>query len=343
MPEYNYNSVFLTKFRNGEDFLSYHSDNEPEICSKSHIITISFGASRTIKFRPKNYGMTPTPIELQVNHGELYQMSRESQDIFQHSVPKNDSTDLRISVTLRLIQPLKVHSTPSEITPHSQCNETPSTSAATIPPSTSSRPTVLYVSSSMFSGLDSSKLSTASQNATVLFYRGASVEQIHTRLKIDPIFLELHPKSVSNIFVLCGTNNVDGILGIPFSHCSKLINMQDVQQNNDLLTKTMSGCNLFHQFLRSWNPDAAINFVNLLPRTSRCRNVVINQLNNNLNIFCNSSYNTNFISTELDRKLFTWDSYRRNDYFSNSGTDNVHLNRKGVIRLSKHLKYLAHN
>ena len=48
-------------------------------------------------------------------------------------------------------------------------------------------------------------------------------------------------------------------------------------------------------------------------------------------------------STELDRSLFSFrNGYRRVNYFHN-GEDNVHLNNLGVIRLAKHLKYVAHH
>ena len=195
----------------------------------------------------------------------------------------------------------------------------------------------------MFSGLNQSKLSSNSQNAAVLFYRGATVEQMLTRLRQDPKFLALDSKSINKIYIMCGTNDVDKVLQIPISHCSTLINNGCVNQNLNSLNKTFSDFNTMHKFLRDWNPDSVINFINILPRISRCRNLVINQFNNYLKSLSSKSNNTKFVSTESDRHLFVWQSYRRNDFFSSSGTDNVHLNRDGVVRLSKHLKYLAHN
>ena len=94
-------------------------------------------------------------------------------------------------------------------------------------------------------------------------------------------------------------------------------------------------------------PNATINVLNILPRNSYQRNLAINYLNNFLyNLSCQYS-EINYINTELNRCLFsTVDGYRRNYYFKPSIgniSDNVHLNKYGIVRLSKHLKYIAHN
>ena len=140
----------------------------------------------------------------------------------------------------------------------------------------SPKPTTLYISSSMFSGFNSSKLSSLSQNAVVLFYRGATIAQILGKLKQDPDFNKLDPSLISKIYVLCGTNNIDKILGIPFSHCSSFINLDSVQCNQELLNQACSSINDIYQFLHAWSYNAKINFVNIRPRISRSRNVTIN-------------------------------------------------------------------
>ena len=51
----------------------------------------------------------------------------------------------------------------------------------------------------------------------------------------------------------------------------------------------------------------------------------------------------NFVDTIVERNLFTNKLGNRYEcYFSSHGTDNVHLSVKGITRLAKHLKYLAH-
>ena len=257
MPELNYNSALITKYRDGNDFLNYHSDNEVEICPNSDIVTLSFGVTRVINFRPKT--QTSIPVSLQVNHGELFIMSRESQDIYEHSVPKDNSSTIRISVTLRLIKPLQYTPGPTQIgiptkqnLQQSPSSSLPNNSLSNAPiPNKVSKSSTLFISSSMFSGFNPSKLSSNSQDATVLYYRGATVEQILNNLQHDPKFLELDPKSVNKIYILCGTNNVDKILGIPHSQCSSQINMGSFQHQAELLNRTFAGFNSIHGYLSS--------------------------------------------------------------------------------------------
>ena len=59
-----------------------HSDNEKCIEASSQIITVSFGANRTIKFR-STVGH-PTEVEHVIPNGSVYLMSAESQSIWKH-------------------------------------------------------------------------------------------------------------------------------------------------------------------------------------------------------------------------------------------------------------------
>ena len=348
LPSLNFNSALITKYRNGNDHINYHSDNESSIELDSDIITLSFGESRLIEFRPiSKLGSVSSPSCLKVNNGELFLMTRESQDFYEHSVPRDDSTGLRVSITLRLLKhpvsPLNISqpcvtaaSTPAsdQLTAQNALNSTTSPS---------SKPTTLYISSSMFSGVKPTKMSSGHQDAVVLFYRGATVSQILGKLKQDQNFLGLDPELVTKVVLMCGTNNVDKVLGIPFSQCSSFASSNAVQYNSEVMNETFSSIDAIYSFLRTWNPTACINFLNILPRISKSRNLVINNLNQYIHNLCVNMGNTMFINTERERNLFTWKSYRRNNYFSKAGSDNVHLNSDGVVRLCKHLKYLVHN
>ena len=49
------------------------------------------------------------------------------------------------------------------------------------------------------------------------------------------------------------------------------------------------------------------------------------------------------VRSEEQRNLFsTKGGFRKHAFFSSHGTDNVHLNHNGVIRLARYLKYKAH-
>ena len=90
--------------------------------------------------------------------------------------------------------------------------------------------------------------------------------------------------------------------------------------------------------------SAKISFVNIPPRVSAIRNHVINLLNEHMKLMTSSFPNLSMISTELNRNLFvSKDGHRKGIYFSSMGEDNIHFNNDGIIRLAKHLKYLAHN
>ena len=346
LPGLDFNSALITKFNNGSNYLNFHSDNETEICENSYIATISLGMSIAVKFKSigPNNNLVST---LNAIHGSFYIMTSESQKFFQHSVPPDTSNLPRISITLRNLKPPKPHnkSRPFVAQPHTTQSslDTRLETAANRPNNNNPKTKTLYISSSMFSGLNESKLSSNSQEATVLFYRGATAGGILDRLKCDPKFHSIDPKSVNNIFIMCGTNNVDNILHIPFGKCSSFVRKSDTNFDQNLFNIVTQEYNQIYKFLHTWNTNATINFVNVLPRVSSIRNEVINKLNNYLYSQCNKTKSANFIDTEYDRNLFCKNSFRNNIYFSNAGSDNVHLNNAGVIHIGKHLKYLAHN
>ena len=71
LPDFQYNSILVTKYRNGSDFIGFHADNEPEIAENSDIVTISLGQSRTIKFKcPLASKTYPDCSELQGGEGQ---------------------------------------------------------------------------------------------------------------------------------------------------------------------------------------------------------------------------------------------------------------------------------
>lgn len=90
--------------------------------------------------------------------------------------------------------------------------------------------------------------------------------------------------------------------------------------------------------------SATINVIDILPRFSKVRNSVINQLNDHLLELGEKNEFVNNIRFDLDRFLFsTKEGYRKSELFLPSGTDNVHLNDLGIVTLGAHLKFWAHN
>ena len=109
------------------------------------------------------------------------------------------------------------------------------------------------------------------------------------------------------------------------------------------MENTMHEMHNLVNFLHSRYFNATVKVMNILPRISKSRNKVINQLNKYLKDLCYRFQRLEFINTEYNINLFSsHEGFRKNAYFANVGSDNVHLNKAGVVRLGRHLKYLSH-
>lgn len=352
LPNFSFNSVLITKYMNGNDSIGYHSDNEPEIVSDSEVVTISLGGPRVICFR-KISETGGNNHEVPLKHGDVFIMSQKSQSVFEHSIPPDSTSQPRISITCRLIQP---HSpspgvefiVPTDVTtPVSSPVETTQsvvtheTSQINISRSSRDKNTVIYVSSSMFRGLSESKMSSDHMISKVFYYPGANSKQIMTKLMNDPKFLQIDPVNVSKVYLLCGTNNVDQIIGIQRRDYSNIVT--NCNAPDALIYETQ--CDIYNLItcIHNWSQMASINVINILPRVSASRNSVINQLNGYLQHLSDNLPYVYLVGTERHRSLFSYSNgERKNQFFSNQGEDNVHLNHAGVVRLAKYLKYFAH-
>lgn len=95
-----FNSVLLNYYRNGNDSISFHADDEKELHDKPVIASISLGATR--KFIFKNQKNNKIKKEYQLKHGTCIIMHGNTQNEWFHSVPKEKNiTDERINLTFR--------------------------------------------------------------------------------------------------------------------------------------------------------------------------------------------------------------------------------------------------
>ena len=363
-PNFQFNSVLITRYANGDEFIPYHSDNEVCIDPASSILTISLGECRQLCFRPKS--QRKSEVCLPLHHGDAILMTKYSQDFFEHSIPRESTKRVRISITLRnLLAPtpellIKDHSYASKVSSKktSGCNDVGSTLCTPrleLDPgikhqsnrncsSEKQKPksSTVYISSSMFSALDSGKLSSKEQDATVFSYPGATVSTMHMKFQSDPKASKIDCQTVQRIFLLTGTNNIDDILNSPREMRDKIIDPSS-RCSMEKLTDTFDCIASFVKFLTGWAPNAEIVLLKLLPRESRARNVVITRINSYLHSLASKYDNMKLLDFEKDRYLFANNAgYRKSDFFSAKGEDNVHLNRRGVVRLANHLKYIAH-
>ena len=97
-----FNSVLLNYYRNGQDAMGWHSDDEPELGPQPVIASSSLGGARPCLLRRQSGG-TSSAIELA--HGSLLLMQGDTQKNYQHSLPRSaKAVAARINLTFRKIR-----------------------------------------------------------------------------------------------------------------------------------------------------------------------------------------------------------------------------------------------
>ena len=101
-----FNAVLLNLYRDGNDSIGWHSDDERELAPDSVIGSVSFGATRRFIFRRKDNHKTK--VELAIADGDFLVMRGETQSFWQHQVPpvgSKSATQIkpRINLTFRVI------------------------------------------------------------------------------------------------------------------------------------------------------------------------------------------------------------------------------------------------
>jgi alkylated DNA repair dioxygenase AlkB len=101
--ELNFNSVLVNLYRNGKDYVSWHSDDEPELGNNPTIASVSLGETRRFQLRHKSNKNLDT-VEIALNHGSLLIMKGSTQHFWKHQVPKTSKLlKARINLTFRVI------------------------------------------------------------------------------------------------------------------------------------------------------------------------------------------------------------------------------------------------
>ena len=89
-------------YRNGDDYLNWHADDEKELGLNPTICSVNFGAKRDFILRMNDDN--DIKITIPLTHGSLLLMSGELQHFWQHSVPKRKKiNEMRINLTFRFI------------------------------------------------------------------------------------------------------------------------------------------------------------------------------------------------------------------------------------------------
>lgn len=97
-----FNCVLLNYYRNGNDSMGWHRDNEKSLGVNPTIASLSFGAERLFEFR--NYSNKKEKVKITLANGSLLIMKNKTQELYEHQVPKTKKNlETRINLTFRKI------------------------------------------------------------------------------------------------------------------------------------------------------------------------------------------------------------------------------------------------
>ncbi|MBP9934092.1 MAG: alpha-ketoglutarate-dependent dioxygenase AlkB [Chitinophagaceae bacterium] len=96
------NACLMNLYRNGEEGMGWHSDDEPELGKEPIIVSLSLGAQRAFDFKHKDLG---NKQRIYLEAGSLLLMKGATQKHWKHALPKSKKVlDPRINLTFREIQ-----------------------------------------------------------------------------------------------------------------------------------------------------------------------------------------------------------------------------------------------
>jgi alkylated DNA repair dioxygenase AlkB len=97
-----FNSVLCNLYRDGQDCVGWHADDEPIFGGDPIVASVSFGAPRTFKLRP-NKGKAKDEVSYVLSDGQLFVMGKGVQRAWKHSIPRTEKPcGERINLTFRL-------------------------------------------------------------------------------------------------------------------------------------------------------------------------------------------------------------------------------------------------
>lgn len=97
-----FTNALLNLYRDGNDSMGWHRDNEKELGNQPIIGSVSFGETRTFQFR--NYKTKKDLISLELNNGSFLLMRGDTNHYWEHSIPKTKQAKKeRINITFRVI------------------------------------------------------------------------------------------------------------------------------------------------------------------------------------------------------------------------------------------------
>jgi alkylated DNA repair dioxygenase AlkB len=97
-----FSSVLINRYRNGQDYVGWHTDAEKELGKNPVIGSVNFGATR--KFQLRRIDDHSEKFEVELKHGTFLVMQGSTQHFWQHQVPKTAlKIGERLNLTFRVI------------------------------------------------------------------------------------------------------------------------------------------------------------------------------------------------------------------------------------------------
>lgn len=99
-----FDHVLLNRYRDGEDHMGLHADDEPELGESPQIAALSLGATRRFVLEPKPKKLRHRRFTMSLGPGSLLVMGGRIQHAWRHGVPKQARvTEERVNVTFRRV------------------------------------------------------------------------------------------------------------------------------------------------------------------------------------------------------------------------------------------------
>ncbi len=104
-----FNAVLLNRYRDGNDSMGLHADDERELGINPVVGSLTFGAARRFLLEPrptltKKLGTSAERLSFELGHGDLLVMGGTCQHCYKHGVPKQPGlVGERVNLTFRYI------------------------------------------------------------------------------------------------------------------------------------------------------------------------------------------------------------------------------------------------
>ena len=100
LTQLKFNSVLLNLYRDGEDSMGWHADDEASLDRHASIASLSLGAARDFQIKPKDKSRKLSSIKLET--GSLLVMKSPFQEKWLHRIPRRKNIhESRINLTFR--------------------------------------------------------------------------------------------------------------------------------------------------------------------------------------------------------------------------------------------------